>query len=93
MENIGIEPFGENILVLPETTEVTSTTEFKVQIDEEAEKPQRGVILALGDDVIQNKLSVGSRIIFRKYGGTEIIEEEETYIILTPLDILAIDQR
>jgi len=61
------------------------------------EKPQEGEVLAvglgkLGDDGkrIPLEVKVNDRIVFSKYGGTEIKIDGEEYLILKESDILAI---
>ena len=93
MKKINIEPIGENILILPDNTEITSESGILIAVDEDAEKPQLGEILAVGEDVKNTKLIIGNRVIFRKYGGTEVIDDGIIYLIMTPSDILALDKR
>ncbi|MDP3486371.1 MAG: co-chaperone GroES, partial [Bacillota bacterium] len=61
------------------------------------EKPQEGEVLAigtgkLGDDGkrIAMEVTVGDRVVYSKYGGTEIKIDGIEYLILKESDILAI---
>ena len=58
----------------------------------EDERPQIGEIMAVGTDEKKIKVSVGDKVIFAKYSGTEIKIDGEEYLILKSEDILAILQ-
>ncbi len=76
------ETFAGGELVLPETAQ---------------EKPQQGVILAVGpgrldDDGHRIKLEVqvGDRVLYAKYSGTEIKLDGKKVLIFKETDILAV---
>lgn len=85
-------PLGQNVLVRPVTLE--KTTESGIVLPETAseEKPQEGVIVAIGEsEKINERLKEGTKVIFKKYSGNEIeIEKEEHVILDAKDDILAI---
>lgn len=61
------------------------------------EKPQEGEVLAVGagkmgedGNRIPMEVQVNDRVVFSKYGGTEIKIDGEEYLILKESDILAI---
>ncbi len=61
------------------------------------EKPQKGEVLSVGpgardDDGkrIEMDVSVGDKVLFAKYGGTEIKVEGDKLLILRESDVLAI---
>lgn len=87
-----IQPLGRNVLVRPAKME--KTTESGIVLPETAseEKPQEGIVVAVGDSTkINEKIKAGTRIIFKKYSGNEIeIEKEEHVILDAKDDILAI---
>jgi len=59
--------------------------------DTAKEKPQIGVIIAVGtEDELKKMVKVGDRILYAKYGGTEVDIEDKKYIIISRSDILAI---
>ncbi|NQV17163.1 MAG: co-chaperone GroES [Armatimonadetes bacterium] len=59
--------------------------------DTAKEKPQIGVIIAVGtEDELKKLVKVGDKILYAKYGGTEVDIEEKKYIIISRSDILAI---
>ncbi len=65
--------------------------------DTAKEKPQKGEIVAIGPGKLldsgkraQMEVKVGDRVIYAKYGGTEVKVEGEEYLILRESDILAV---
>ena len=65
--------------------------------DTAKEKPQEGEVLAVGSgrlldngERVSLEVNVGDRVVYSKYGGTEIKLDGEEYIILRESDILAV---
>jgi chaperonin GroES len=65
--------------------------------DTAKERPQEGTVLAVGpgrtlDDGTREpmELSVGQKILFQKYAGTEFKLDEDELLILSQKDILAV---
>ena len=83
-----IKPLGERIVVKP--LEQKEKTEGGIYLPDTAskDKPQRGEVIAVGPDF--KGVKKGDKVIFAKYGGTEIKIEEEEYLILGVDDVLAI---
>jgi chaperonin GroES len=92
---VKLQPLGDRVLVKP--TEKEEKTKSGIYLPDTAkEKPQEGEILAVGpgkmtDDGkrIPMDLKVGDRVIYAKYGGTEIKIDNEEMMILRESDILA----
>ena len=64
--------------------------------DSAKEKPQRGTVVAVGEgrrldsgEVVPTPVKVGDRVIFSKYGGTEIEDGGEEYVALSSSDLYA----
>lgn len=83
-----IKPLGERIVVKP--LEQEEKTEGGIYLPDTAskDKPQRGEVIAVGPDF--KGVKKGDKVIFAKYGGTEIKIEEEEYLILGVDDVLAV---
>lgn len=92
---VKLQPLADRLVVKPiEREEVTKGG--IVLPDTAKEKPQEGEVLAVGpgrlsDDGkrIAMEVKVGDRVIYAKYGGTEIKIEDEELVILRENDILA----
>ena len=90
-----LQPLADRVLVKP--IEKEEKTKSGIYLPDTAkEKPQEGEIMAVGpgkmtDDGkrIPLDLKVGDRVIYAKYGGTEIKVDEVELIILRESDILA----
>ena len=92
-----IRPLGDRIIVRP--LEAEEKTKGGIIIPDTAkEKPQEGKVVAVGKGkVLENghvqapEVKVGDRILYGKYGGTEITTKEgEELLIMREEDILAI---
>lgn len=91
-----IRPLGDRILV--KTLEREEVTKSGIVLPDSAkEKPQEAEVIAVGTGkVLENGKKVpldikeGDKVIFSKYGGTEIKYNNKEYLILSERDILAI---
>jgi chaperonin GroES len=96
MAKVNVKPLGDRVLVKP--VEVSEESKGGIIIPDTAkEKPQEGVVIALGtgkldDDgkVIPFNVKKGDKILLPKYGGTEIKIEDVEYQIVREDDILAV---
>lgn len=94
--SLKIQPLADRMLVKP--LEEEEVTPGGIVLPETAkEKPQKGEVLAVGpgarDDEgnrIALDVSVGDKVLFAKYGGTEIKMDGDKLLILRESDILAI---
>ena len=91
-----IKPLEDRILVRPEEGEETTVSGIVIP-DTAKEKPQEGTVLAVGagkrsdsGELIPVDVSEGDRVIYSKYGGTEIKIDGEDLLILSARDVLAI---
>ena len=84
-----IEPMGARVLVRP--LEKESMTKSGIVLPETAkEKPQQGIIEALGsEEEMVTDLAVGDTVLYAKYTGTEIELEGTKYLVLEENDVLA----
>jgi chaperonin GroES len=82
-----IEPLGSRVLVQP--LEGESQTRSGLYLPETAkEKPQTGLVTAVGDDE-DITLKEGDKVLFAKYSGTEFKFNGEDYLLIDFSDILA----
>jgi chaperonin GroES len=95
--SVNIKPLEDRILV--KTLEAEQTTASGLVIPDTAkEKPQEGEVIAVGpgrfnedgDERIPLDISVGDKVIYSKYGGTEVKYSGEEFLILSARDVLAI---
>jgi len=90
MASLKIRPLDDRVVVEPLAAE-ERTAGGIVLPDTAKEKPQRGTVLAVGDNGKRGELSVsvGDQVIYGKYGGTEIEINGNEVKILRESDILA----
>jgi chaperonin GroES len=95
--SINIKPLEDRIVV--KTLEAEQTTASGLVIPDTAkEKPQEGEVVAVGpgrfnedgDERVPMDISVGDKVIYSKYGGTEVKYGGEELLILSARDVLAI---
>ncbi len=93
--SVSIQPLEDRIVV--KSLEAEQTTASGLVIPDTAkEKPQEGEVLAVGPGRIDDKgnrvpldIAVGDRVIYSKYGGTEIKHGGQEFLILSARDVLA----
>ncbi len=91
-----IKPLEDRILVRPEEGQETTVSGIVIP-DTAKEKPQEGTVLAIGPgkrsdtgEIIPMDIKVGDRVMYSKYGGTEIKVDGDELLILSSRDVLAI---
>ncbi len=84
-----VQPLGSRVLVRILVDESVTKSGLYVP-DTAKEKPQRGEVVAIGDDTEVIKVAVGDRVLFPKYTGTEIRVADEDHLIIESTDLLAI---
>lgn len=83
-----MKPINDSVIIRPEK-EKTSLGNGLVIPDSAREKPQKGVIISLGDKVTE--LKEGDKVAYGKYAGTVINYNGEELLILRQTDIFFID--
>ena len=93
--SVTIKPLEDRILV--KTVEAEQTTASGLVIPDTAkEKPQEGEVLAVGPGRFEDgqrlplDIQVGDKVIYSKYGGTEVKYDGQEYLILSARDVLAV---
>jgi len=84
-----VQPLGSRVLVLVLAQE-NRTPSGLVIPDTAKEKPQRGEVVAVGDDAEAIKVAIGDRVLFPKYTGTEIRLDDRDHLIIESTDLLAV---
>ena len=95
--SVNIKPLEDRILVKALEAEQTTASGLVIP-DTAKEKPQEGEVMAVGpgrfnedgDERIPLDINVGDKVIYSKYGGTEVKYSGEEYLILSARDVLAV---
>jgi len=90
-----LQPLGDRVVVQP-TPKEDITKGGIVLPDTVKEKPQEGKVIAVGPGRLTEdgkriamEVKVGDIVVYAKYGGTELKEDDEELMILRESDILA----
>ncbi|MFM1917651.1 MAG: hypothetical protein RJB01_1166 [Actinomycetota bacterium] len=87
--SVNLQPLGARVLVRL-LEEESMTASGLVLPDTAKGRPQRGEVVAVGDDEDEVKVKVGDRIYFAQYSGTELRLDNSDYLILDCSDLLAV---
>lgn len=92
---IKLQPLGDRVVVQPSEEEEVSKGGI-ILPDTAKEKPQRGVIIAVGPGRLDEEgkripmeVKKGDKVIYSKYAGSEIKQDDKEVLILRESDILA----
>ncbi|EAK1189100.1 co-chaperone GroES [Campylobacter upsaliensis] len=84
---MNFQPLGKRVLV--KRVEETKTTASGIIIPDNAkEKPLMGEVVAVSKEV--SDIASGDKIVFTKYGGTEVKLNDGEYLVLNLDDVLGI---
>ena len=88
---VNIKPLADRVLVEPAAAEEKTSSGLYIP-DTAKEKPQRGIVVAVGTGKKDEPMTVktGDAVLYGKYSGTEINVEGKEYLIMRESDILAI---
>ncbi len=92
---MNLKPLGDRVIVQPSEGEERTPSGI-VLPDTAKEKPQEGKVVAVGSgrtedgEKIEPEVAAGDKVIYSKYGGTEVKVEGVEYLILAERDILAV---
>ena len=92
---VKLQPLADRLVVKPIEREEKTKTGIYLP-DTAKEKPQEGEVVAVGPGRLSEDgkriamdIKVGDRVIYAKYGGTEIKVDDEELVILRESDVLA----
>ena len=93
---MNLKPLGDRVIIKPDEAE-TTTASGLYSASEAKEKPTTGVVLAVGDGKLDKDgkhlpmpVEVGDKVIYGKFGGTEVTVDGEDVLILRADDLYAV---
>ena len=92
---VAIKPLEDRIVVQAVEAETTTASGLVIP-DTAKEKPQEGIVLAVGPGRFEDgarvplDVQVGDKVLYSKYGGTEVKYAGEEYLVLSARDVLAV---
>ncbi len=89
--SVNIRPLADRVLIEAATEEETTVSRIIIP-DTAQEKPQRGIVVAVGPGKPDEPttVKVGDTVLYGKYSGTDLQVEGMDYMIMRESDILAI---
>ena len=94
-KGFSLKPLDDRIVVKAIEEEETTASGLVIP-DTAKERPQEGEVIAVGPGRFEDgqripmDVSVGDKVIYSKYGGTEVKVEGDEYLILSARDVLAV---
>jgi chaperonin GroES len=91
MTKLNIKPLADRVIIEPAQAEEKTAGGIIIP-DTAKEKPQKGIVLAVGEGKKDEPMTVkvGETVLYGKYAGTEISVEGSDYLIMRESDIVAI---
>lgn len=93
--SVNIQPLEDRIVIQQVEAETTTASGLVIP-DTAKEKPQEGIVVAVGPGRFDDEgkrvpldVAEGDKVIYSKYGGTEVKYAGEEYLILSARDVLA----
>ncbi len=92
---VSLQPLEDRIVVKPSEGEEMTASGLVIP-DTAKEKPQEGEVLAVGPGRFEDgqrvplDVKVGDKVIYSKYGGTEVKVNGSEYIVLRQDDVLGV---
>ncbi|MCO8182695.1 co-chaperone GroES [Tropheryma whipplei] len=97
--SFAIKPLGDRVVIRPADAEQVTASGLVIP-DTAQERPQEGEVVAVGPGSLNDDgnrvpldVSVGDRVIYARYGGTEVKLGDDEYTILASRDVLAVVHR
>jgi chaperonin GroES len=94
-KQFSLKPLEDRVVVQASEGEETTASGLVIP-DTAKERPQEGQVMAAGPGRFEDgqripmDVKVGEKVIYSKYGGTEVKIAGEEYLILTARDVLAV---
>ena len=94
-----LQPLGDRVVVKPIAREEMTKSGI-VLPDTAKEKPQEGMILAIGPGAFDSEgkrmamdVKVGQKVLYGKYAGTEVKIDGEKYLIMQERELLGVFEK
>lgn len=90
-KQVNIKPLADRVVIEPKAAEEKTASGIFIP-DTAKEKPQRGIIVAVGSGTkdVAMEVKAGDEVLYGKYAGTELHIDGTDYLIMKQSDILAI---
>jgi len=91
MSKVNIKPLSDRVVVEPIAAETKTAAGLYIP-DSAKEKPQQGIVVAVGKGTKDEPttVKVGDKVLYGKFSGTELKLDGNDYLIMRESDIFAI---
>ena len=88
---LNIKPLSDRVLIEPVAAETQTASGIFIP-DTAKEKPQKGIVVAVGNGTNDHQMTVkvGDTVLYGKYAGTELKFEGKDYLIMKEDEIFAV---
>lgn len=88
---LNIKPLSDRVLIEPVAAETKTASGIFIP-DTAKEKPQKGIVVAVGKGTKDHEMTVnvGDTVLYGKYAGTELKFEGKDYLIMKEEEIFAV---
>ena len=86
--NMKIRPLGERVLIKQTKQEETTKSGIVLPDTASKEKPIIGEVTAIGEAI--KEIKIGDKVIYEKYAGTEVKDNDDVYLLLEVKNVLAV---
>lgn len=94
---MNLRPLNDRLIVKPVSKEEVSASGLIIPDTASKERPEQGEVIAIGagkmkedGTVLPMSVKVGDRIVFKAYAPNEVKMGNETYLVLSESDVLAV---
>ncbi len=85
-----LKPLDDRLVIEPMVNEEKHVGGIIIP-DTAKEKPNIGLVIAVGnDEELQKLVKVGDKVLYSKYGGTEVEVQNKKFLIVSRTDVLAL---
>ena len=86
-----IRPLADRVVIEPQEAQTRTAAGLYIP-DSAKEKPQQGIVVAVGPGKADEpmEVKVGDTVLYGKYAGVELTVEDKKYLVVKQSDILAI---
>lgn len=84
-----VKPLADRVMVKLEKNEAKTAGGIIIP-DTAQEKTQTGLVVEIGDDKEVIKVSVGQKVMYDKYAGTQVKVDGVDHLILKMADVIAV---
>lgn len=89
--NCGLKPLWDQVVIELDAQRESKRGELYIPETANESKPMQGIIVAIGpgkEDVDMNVFTLGAKVLFRQYAGTEFEREGKKYLVLRAGDVM-----